>query len=83
MKHNLLKQTLETLVLLREELHDVVGSSELSKLDDVISELKEQLNNVVEEDSLDTQKLLNIFGGALKYIPTLTKLMELLEKLSG
>lgn len=83
MKFHLLKQTLETLVLLREELHDVVGSSELSKLDDVISELEEQLNNVVEEDNLDSRKLLKKLGEAIKYIPAITKLVELLGKLFG
>lgn len=68
---NLLKNSIESLKLMRQEMHDVMDSSKRAELDQIISDLEQY-----GTEKSRTQ-LLDIFGTAIKLIPAVEALLRL------
>jgi hypothetical protein len=70
---NLLKNSIESLKLMRQEMHDVMDSSKRAELDQIISDLEQY-----GTEKSRTQ-LLDIFGAAIKLIPAVEALLRMLS----
>ncbi|SHE98626.1 hypothetical protein [Vibrio gazogenes] len=75
MKHksnpHLLKNSIESLKLMREEMHDVMDSSKRAKLDKIISDLEQH------GTEKSCSQLLEIIGAAIKLIPAVEALLRM------
>ncbi|WP_386691968.1 hypothetical protein O1Q79_01875 [Lonepinella sp. MS14434] len=70
---DLLKNSIETLKLLRVEMHNKMDSREQAKLDEVIKNLEQ---NQLVEKPFDKSELLKLLGDILKNLPYLSKMIE-------
>ncbi len=73
MKHNsnLLRNSIESLKMMREEMHDVMDSSKRAELDKIISDLERH------GTKKSRTQLLEIFGAAIKLIPAVEALLRM------
>lgn len=68
---NLLKNSIESLKLMREEMHDVMDSSKRAELDQIISDLEQH------GTEKSRSQLLEAFGAAIKLIPAVEALLRM------
>ncbi len=73
--HNLLKKSLESLKMIRVEMHDVMDSSKREELDRVIKDL-EQCGT-----TKSSAQLLEILGSCIKWIPAVERFLKMLSEL--
>ncbi len=73
--HRLLEKSIESLKMIRSEMHDDMDSSEQAKLDKVIADLEEY------GAEMSPNQLLNVLGKCLLLVPAVEKLLTALSKL--
>jgi len=68
--HKILKDSIDLLKLIRDELHDDIDNSKRSKLDEAIKELE---NN---GDKLRPSHILNVIGKGVTLIPAIERILK-------
>ncbi|MCL1039531.1 hypothetical protein L2750_20705 [Shewanella submarina] len=72
--HRLLKNSIESLKMIRAEMHDVMDSSKQAELDKVIADLE-----LCGEEQTQAQ-LLELLGKFVKYIPAVDRILQVLSE---
>lgn len=76
-KTSLMSEVLELLREVRVEVQDYVEDSVLRQLDEAILKLEE--TSRTRPGQIANQELLELIGGAIKWIPIIAKLIELFK----
>ncbi|MBS9432222.1 MULTISPECIES: hypothetical protein [Photorhabdus] len=74
----LLKESIESLKLLSLEMHDEMGNS---KINERLQETIEKLESYRDAKSVSVSEILKLVGDALRLIPAVAALLDVLSKL--
>ena len=83
MKHNLLKECVSALVVLRARMHEELDASVTAELDDVISRLERCLESTSEEVLVEVELRARALESISKCLNTATNLAEIVRQFFG